>query len=124
MSLQQVLHFNHLDSVIDDQLGLHDLKCHHEEDQATSDLPPISIICVDELALLGLKGVLSCPGDMIIQSEVEGPTELLDVDLVLIHEAKVYGLVWINDIKLHVRGLGEGGCFVAHKLPGEGTDLI
>ena len=33
------------------------------------------------------------------------------MDLVAIHEAEVSGLVHIDGVNLHVRGLGEGGCF-------------
>ena len=61
---------------------------------------------------------------MILQDEAEGPAELLEAYLVLIHEVKVSGLVRIDGVKLHVRGLGESGRFVAHKPPGEGADLI
>ena len=63
-----ILHFPLLGSVINDQMRLHDLKCHHEEGQATRDLPPISVIYLYELALLRLEGVVACPGDMIIQN--------------------------------------------------------
>ena len=103
----QAPHFPLFGSVIDDQLGLHDLKRHHEEGQATRDLPPIAVICVDELALIRLKGVVACPGDIILQDEVEGSTELLGADLVLIHKAEVYSLAKIYSINLHVRILGE-----------------
>ena len=71
-----------------------------------------------------MKGVVACPGDIIIQYEVEGSTEMLEADLLSIHEAEVSGLVWVKVINLHVGGLGEGGRFVAHKTPGEGADLI
>ena len=43
----QVLHLPLLGLVVDYQQGLHYLKCHHEEDQATRDFSPIAIICVD-----------------------------------------------------------------------------
>ena len=119
-----IRHFTLLGSVVDDQLGLHALKCHHEEDQATRGLTPILIICVDERALLGMEGVLDCPGGMILQNEVEGPTDLPETNLVSIHVAQVSGLIWIYGIKLHVIGLSEGGSFVAHKKPKEGADLI
>ena len=69
----QVLHFTVLGSVVDDQLGLHDLKCHHEDYQATRDLPPRLIICVNELDLIELEGVVAFIGGMIIQNELEGP---------------------------------------------------
>ena len=87
-------------------------------------MPPRAIIFVDELALLGMEVVLSCTGDMIIQNEVKGPTELSETDLVLIHKAKVSGLVRIDGINIHVGGLDEGGLFVVHKPPREGADLI
>ena len=32
--------------------------------------------------------------------------------------------LWADGVNLHVRGLGEGGRFVAHKPTGEGADLI
>ena len=87
-------------------------------------MPPIAFICVYEIAFIRMKGVISCLGDMIIQDEVEGSTELSEADLVSIHESEVSGLVRINGVNLHVGGFGEGGRFVAHKLPGEGADLI
>ena len=119
-----IFHFTLLGSVIGEQMGLHDLKCHHEEGQATRDLPLRAVIYVDELALLGLEGVVACPGDTILQNEVEGSTDLSEADLVSIHDAEVSGLIRVDGINLHVRGLGEGGRFVAHKPPGEGADLI
>ena len=61
---------------------------------------------------------------MILQNEVEGPTELLETDLVLFHEAYVSGLVRVNGVNIHVGGLGEVGHFVAHKPPVEGAELI
>ena len=79
--------------MIYEQLGLHDLKCHHEEGQSTHDLTPRAVIYVYELSLLGLKIVDSCTGDMIHKYPVEGSTELSKADLVLIHEAEVSGLV-------------------------------
>ena len=78
----QILHSNHLGSVVNDHMGIHDLKCHHEEDQATRDLPPRAIIYVDELALIGLKIVVSCPGDIILQDEVDFPADLPETYLV------------------------------------------
>ena len=110
--------------LIDDLLGIHDLKRHHEEGQATRDMPPRAFICVYELALLGLKGVVDCPGDMILQDEVEGSTEMSVVDLVLIHKAKVPGLIQVDGVNINARGLGKGGRFVAHKTPTEDADLI
>ena len=89
----QILHFPLLCLVIDDQLGLRDLKCHHEEGQATRDLSPRAVICVYELALLGLKGVVACPRDIILQDEVEGSTELSEANLLSIHKNEVSGLV-------------------------------
>ena len=61
---------------------------------------------------------------MILQNEVEVPAELPETYLVSIHEAKFSGLVCIDVVKLRVGGLGEGGSFVDHKPPGEGTNLI
>ena len=55
---------------------------------------------------------------------MKGPAKLPETNLVSIHEAKVTSLVWIDGVELHVGGLGEGGIFVAHKAPGEGTYLI
>ena len=81
-------------------------------------------MCVYGISLLGLKGVLACPGEMIIQNEVEDFTELSEADLLSIHEAKVSSLVWVDGVNIHVRGLGEGGNSVAHKPPREGVDLI
>ena len=94
------------------------MKFHQEEDQATHDFPPREIICVDEISLLGLEFVVDCPGDMIIQNEGKGLTELPGTDIVWIHEAEVSGLIWIDAIELFISGLGEGGHFVAHKPPG------
>ena len=108
--------------MINDQLGIHDLKCNHEEGQYTHDLPPRAVICVAELALLRLKGVVAFPVDMILQDEVEGSTELLEADLLSIDEAEVSGLVWVDGVNLRVGGLGEGGFFVAHKPPREVAD--
>ena len=71
-----------------------------------------------------LKVVLSYPGDMILQDEVEGTNKLSEADLVFIQEAKVSGLVQFDGINLHVGGLGECGRFFAHKPTGEGADLI
>ena len=79
--------------MIDDQLGLHDLKRHHEEGQYTRDLPLRAVICVDELALLGMKGFVACSGDMILQYELEGSAELLEADLVSIYEGEISCLV-------------------------------
>ena len=110
--------------MIYDQLGLHGLNRHDKKGKATHDMSPRAVICVDELALLRLKGVESCPGDTILQDEVEGSTELLEADLLLFHEAEVSGLVQVDGVDLHVGGLGEVGRFVAHKPPGEGADLI
>ena len=87
-------------------------------------MPPIAFICVYEIAFIRMKGVISCLGDMIIQDEVEGSTELSEADLVSIHESEVSGLVRINGVNLHVGGFGEGGRFVAHKPPGEFTELV
>ena len=42
----------------------------------------------------------------------------------MFREARVTGLVWIDGVELHVGGIGEGGRYVAHKLPGEGTYLV
>ena len=42
----QVLHFPLLSLVVDYQLGMHDLKCHQEEDQYTRYFSPKAIICV------------------------------------------------------------------------------
>ena len=102
-----ILHFSILVLGINDQLGIHDLKRHHEEGQATRDLPPRGVICVDELALLVLKGVVDFPGGIILQDEEEGSTKLSEADLVSIDKAEVYGLVWFNGINLHVGGLDE-----------------
>ena len=55
---------------------------------------------------------------------MEGSTELLEADLVSIHEADVFGLVQVDGVNIHVRGLGEGGHFVTHKPPREGAYLI
>ena len=55
---------------------------------------------------------------------MKGPTDVLKTNLVLIHETKVTGLVWINGIEFHVGVRGEGGHFIDHKPTGEGTDLI
>ena len=55
---------------------------------------------------------------------MKGPTDVLKTNLVLIHETKVTGLVWINGIEFHVGVRGEGGRFIDHKPTGEGTDLI
>ena len=71
-----------------------------------------------------MKAVIDFPGDMILQDEVKGCTELFDEDLVSIHEAEVSGLVRVYCVNLCIRKLGEGGCFVAHKPPGKGADLI
>ena len=109
--------------MIYDQVGLHEFKSHHEESQATRDMTPIAVICVGELALLRLKVVVACLIDIVIKYEVEGSTEMLEANLVSIYEAEVSGLVWVNGINIHVRGLGEGGRIVAHKTPGEGADL-
>ena len=98
-------------------MGLHEFKSHHEEGQATRDMTPIAVICVGELTLIGLKVVVACLIYIVIQYEVEGSTEMLEANLVSIYEAEVSGLVWVNGINLHVRGLGEGGRFVAHKSP-------
>ena len=54
-----------------------------------------------------LKVVLSYPGDMILQDEVEGTNKLSEADLVFIQEAKVSGLVQFDGINLHVGGLDE-----------------
>ena len=103
----QVLHILLLGLVVDDQLRLHELKRYHEEGQVTRDMPPRAIICVDEIYILGLKGVVAYPVDMIIQDKVGGSTELSKADLVLIHEAKVSGLIWVDGINLHVGVFGE-----------------
>ena len=103
----QILLFFLVGLVIDDQLGLHEFKRHNEEGQATHDLPPRAVICVDELALLGLKGVVDFPGDTILQYEMEGSTELLEADLVSIGKSKFSGLVWVDVINLRVRGICE-----------------
>ena len=55
---------------------------------------------------------------------MKGPANLLETNLVSIHEAEVTSFVCINDVELHVGELGEGGCFVYHKPPGEGMYLI
>ena len=89
----KILHFPLLGLVIDDQMGLRDLKCHHEEGQATRDLLLRAVICVYKLALLGLKGVVACPRDIILQDEVEGSTELSEANLLSIHKNEVSGLV-------------------------------
>ena len=100
------------------------MKHHHEEGQATRDLPPREVICVDEFALLRLKLVVACPGDMILQDIVECSTDLSEADLVSIHDSRVSGLVWVDGVNLRVGGLGEGGNCVALKPPREGADLI
>ena len=64
-----------------------------------------------------MKGVVACPGDTILQDEVKRSTELSESDLVLIYKAEVSGLIWVDGVNLRFRGLGEGGCFVAHKSP-------
>ena len=110
--------------MIDYQLRLHELKRYHEEGQVTRGMPPRAIICVDEIYILGLKGVVAYPVDMIIQDKVGGSTELSKADLVLIHEAEVSGLIWVDSVNIHVGGLGEGGRLVSHKPPVEGMDLI
>ena len=120
----QVLHLPLLGSVVDDHLRLHDRKRHHKKDQATRDLPPRSIICIDELALLGMEEFLACTRDTVLQNEVKAPNKLPETNIVSIHEVEVTSLVQINSVELHVSGLGEGGIFVAHKPPGEGTDLV
>ena len=71
-----------------------------------------------------MKVVVAFPGDIILQDEVEGSTELLEDYLLSIHEAEVSGIVRVDGVNLHVRGIGESGCFVAHKTPEEGADLI
>ena len=120
----QVLYLPLLELVVDEQLWIHDLKCHHEKNQATHDLPPGAIICIDELYIIGMEGVVACTRYMVLQNETKFPTELLETNLVSIRKAKVTGLVRINGVDLHVGGSGEVGNFVAHKPPGEGTDLI
>ena len=111
----QILHLPLFGSAINDQLGIHNLKQHHEEGQYTRDLPPRGVISVYELALFGMKGVLACPVDMILQDEMEGSTNMLEADLVSIQEAEVSVLVCVDGVNLHVGGLGEGGRFIAHK---------
>ena len=110
-----ILHLPLFGLVIDDQLGIHNLKQHHEEGQYTRDLSPRAVISVYELALFGMKGVLACPVDMILQDEMEGSTNMLAVDLVSIQEAEVSVLVCVDGVNLHVGGLGEGGRFIAHR---------
>ena len=121
---RHILHFPLLGLVINDQLGIDDLKCHHEEGQYKCDMLPRAFICVDEMFLLGIEVVTACPGDIILQYEVEGSNELSEVDLVSINEAKVYVIFRVNDVNIHVIQLGEGGRFSAHKPSGEGTELI
>ena len=88
------------------------------------DLPPRAVICVYEIALLGLKGVVARTDELILQDEAEGSNEILEADNISIYEAEVSGLVQVDGINLNVIGLGEGGSFVAHKPPREGANLI
>ena len=44
---------------------------------------------------------------MILQDEVEGSTELLEANIVLILKTVVSGLVWVDGVNIHVGGLGE-----------------
>ena len=71
-----------------------------------------------------MKGVVACPGYMILQYEVKVSTELSDLFLLSIHDAEYSGIVQVDGVNIHVVVLGEGGCFVAHKPPREGADLI
>ena len=110
--------------MVHDHLGINYLKRHHKKDQATRDLPPVAIICIYELSLLGMEVVVSCTRYMVLYNEMKGPAKLPETICVSIHEAKVTSLVWIDGVELHVVGLGEGGRFMAQKLPREGTDLV
>ena len=65
-----------------------------------------------------MKGAADFPGDVILQNEVEGSTELSESDLVSIHKAKVSRFIWVDGVNIDVRGLDESGCFAAHKPPG------
>ena len=42
----QDLHLSLLGLVVNEKLGIHDMKFHHEKDQATRDLQPGAIICI------------------------------------------------------------------------------
>ena len=55
---------------------------------------------------------------------MKGPDKMPETDLLLIHGADVTCLARIDGVKLHAGGLGEGGRFVAHKPPGEFTELV
>ena len=55
---------------------------------------------------------------------MKGPANMPEKNLVSIHKDEVTGLVRIDGVEPHVGGLGEGGRFVSHTKPGEGTDLI
>ena len=55
---------------------------------------------------------------------MKGPAKLTETNILQIHEAEVTGVIQIDGVEIHVGGIGEGGCFVAHKTRGEGTDLI
>ena len=101
----QVLHLPLLGSVVDDQRRLHEPMCHHKKGQATRDLPPGVIICIYELALIGLERVLDYPRDMVLHIEMKGHANLTEKNLVLIHKAEVNGLVWIDGFELNVIGI-------------------
>ena len=100
------------------------MKFHHEKIQATCDLPPGDIIYVDELALLGLEGVVPCTRDMFLQNVMKGPAELPETNLVSIYKGKVTGLVQIDGVELRVLERVEGGRLVSHKSPIQGTYFI
>ena len=63
---------------------------------------PFFVFPALKLAQLILEfGVRSCSGLLL------SFTELLEADLVSVHKVEVYGLVWVDVINIHVRGLGE-----------------
>ena len=86
--------------------------------------PEQSSVCIGELDLLGLEGVVFCTRYMVLKNEMKGPAKLLETNPVSIHEAEITALVRIDGIELHGSGLCEGGRLVAHKPPGEGMYLI
>ena len=55
----------------------------------------------------GLRHIHAVLYPFFVFPKVEGSTELSEADLVLIHEAKVSGLIWVDGINLHVGGLDE-----------------
>ena len=69
------------------------------------------IICIYELDIIRMEGVVDCPRDMVLQNEMKYPSELPEKNIVSIQKAKVTGLIRIDGVEIHVGGHGEGGRF-------------